>query len=102
MMATADIRETDEEAAEVWSAAVNSLPSEGLKFALNAASDTLPHNSSLYIWRRREGLTDGCKLCGRKQTLLHIITLLKTYGYFDTRCAAPSIAVSVETTLWLL
>ena len=34
------MRETDEEATEVWSAAVNSLPSEGLKFALNAASDT--------------------------------------------------------------
>ena len=67
------MRETDEEAAEVWSAAVNSLPSEGLKFALNAASDTLPHNSNLSIWRRREGLTDGCKLCGRKQTLLHIL-----------------------------
>ena len=67
------MRETDEEAAEVWSAAVNSLPSEGLKFALNAASDTLSHNSNLSIWRRREGLTDGCKLCGRKQTLLHIL-----------------------------
>ena len=49
------------------------LPSEGLKFALNAASDSLPHNSNLSIWRRREGLTDGCKLCGRKQTLLHIL-----------------------------
>ena len=67
------MRETDEEAAEVWSAAVNTLPSESLKFALNAASDTLPHNSNLSIWRRREGLTDGCKLCGRKQTLLHIL-----------------------------
>ena len=67
------MRETDEEAAGVWSAAVNSLPSDGLKFALNAASDTLPHNSNLSIRRRREGLTDGCKLCGRKQTLLHIL-----------------------------
>ena len=65
------MRETDEEAAEVWCAAVNSLPSEGLK--LNAASDTLPHNLNLSICRRREGLTDGCKLCGRKQTLLHIL-----------------------------
>ena len=64
---------TDEEAAEVWSAAVNSLPLESQKFTLNAASDTLPHNSTLSIWRRREGLTDGCKLCGRKQTLLHIL-----------------------------
>ena len=67
------MREMDEEAAEVWSAAVNSLPSEGLKFALNAASDTLLHNSNLSIRRRRKGLADGCKLCGRKQTLLHIL-----------------------------
>ena len=58
---------------EVWSAAVNSLPSKDLKSALNGASDTLPHNSNLSIWRRREGLTDSCKLCGRKQTLLHIL-----------------------------
>ena len=67
------MRETDEAAAEVWSAAVNTLPLESLNFTLNAASDTLPHNSNLFIWRRREGLTDGCKLCGRKQTLLHIL-----------------------------
>ena len=43
------MRETDEEAAEVWSAALNSLPSKDLKSALNGASDTLPHNSNLYL-----------------------------------------------------
>ena len=66
---------TDEEAAEVhvWSTAVNSLPLESQKFTLNAALHALPHNSNLFIWRRREGLTDGCKLSGRKQTLLHIL-----------------------------
>ena len=50
-------RETDEEAAEVWSA-VNSLPSESLKFALNTASDTLPHNSNLSIWTLLHILND--------------------------------------------
>ena len=44
------MRMTEAGATEVWSDAVNSLPSESLKFALNAASDTLPHNSNLALW----------------------------------------------------
>ena len=43
------------------------------KFALNAASDTLPHNSNLALWRRGEGISESCKLCGRKQTLIHVL-----------------------------
>ena len=31
---------------------VQKLPSDGLKFVLNAAQDTLPHNANLSVWRR--------------------------------------------------
>ena len=40
------LRDTpDSVAAKVWSLAVGNLTSISLKFILNAASDTLPHNS---------------------------------------------------------
>ena len=39
-----------------------------LKFSLNAIQDTLPHNANLAMWRRREGLSSACKLCGERQT----------------------------------
>ena len=41
--------------------------------SLNAAQDTLPHNSNLAMWRRKEGLSDECKLCGKRQTLAHVL-----------------------------
>ena len=49
------------------------LPPELLKFSLNAAQDTLPHNANLAMWRRKEGLSSTCKLCGERQTLLHVL-----------------------------
>ena len=56
----------------IWARAVSSLPSETQKFALNSATDTLPHNNNLARWYN--GLHSGlCKLCGNKQTLLHIL-----------------------------
>ena len=61
--------EVDTRASTIWSRAVQSLPSSLLKFALNAAQDTLPHNVNLSRWRN---LADTCKLCGGRQTLLHI------------------------------
>ena len=60
-------------AASIWSVAVQKLPPELLKFSLNAVQDTLPHNANLAIWRRREGLSSACKLCGKRQTLLHVL-----------------------------
>ena len=56
----------------IWAVAVSKLGSEAMKFALNAASDTLPHNSNLARWYRGS-CTDQCKLCGKKQTLLHVL-----------------------------
>ena len=61
-------------AVSIWPAAVQKLPPELRKFSLNAVQDTLPHNASLAMWRRREGLSSACKLCGKRQTLLHILS----------------------------
>ena len=61
------------DAATLWSETVQKLPPEALKFALNAAQDTLPHNANLAIWRRSEGLSSNCKLCGERQTLVHVL-----------------------------
>ena len=52
---------------------VQKLPSELLKFAINAVQDTLPHNGNLAVWRKREGLSSWCQLCGERQTLLRVL-----------------------------
>ena len=66
------LRDTpDQAAAKVWSVAVGNLSSSANKFILNAACDTLPHNSNLSLWGR--GVPSGCPLCGQKQTLLYIL-----------------------------
>ena len=67
------MRDTPESAAEIWSTAVSNLPSGSMKFTLNAATDTLPHNSNLALWRKSEGFPSNCKLCGKTQTLLHVL-----------------------------
>ena len=41
------------------------------------AQDTLPHNANLSVWRRKEGLSDQCKLCSQRQTLLHVLNHCK-------------------------
>ena len=42
-----------------------------MKFALNAAVDTLPHNSNLHMWKKKE--SDSCPLCGERQSLIHVL-----------------------------
>ena len=59
--------------ATIWATAVQQLPPYLLKFSLNAVQDTLPHNDNLARWRRFEGLSSNCKLCGERQTLLHVL-----------------------------
>ena len=56
----------------IWAIAVSKLGSEAMKFALNCATDTLPHNSNLHRWYGKT-VSDQCKLCGKKQTLLHVL-----------------------------
>ena len=44
---------------------------EHVKFALNSAVDTLPHNANLALWKKR--MNDACTLCGERQTLIHVL-----------------------------
>ena len=68
------LREGSDVSAQIWAAAVSDLSSEKLKFALNATTDTLPHNTNLALWR---GLDDSCRLCGERQTLSHVFNHCK-------------------------
>ena len=65
------ISNTSTDAAPLSARAVQSLPPEQMKFALNAAVDTLPHNSNLHLWKKKEN--NLCPLCGEKQTLIHVL-----------------------------
>ena len=60
----------EEEAVAQWGLALETLSPFEHKFALNALQDTLPHNSNLALWK---GNPSACKLCGERQTLLHIL-----------------------------
>ena len=46
---------TSPQGASAWSTAVQSLPDEQMKFALNTAVDVLPHSANLHLWRKRKG-----------------------------------------------
>ena len=65
------LRATTPDTATIWAKAIQSLPQEQTKFALNAAVDTLPHNSNLHLWRKKE--SDSCPLCGERQSLIHVL-----------------------------
>ena len=55
----------------MWAKALEGLGDEHLKFALNSAVDTLPHNANLFLWKKRD--SDSCTLCGERQTLIHVL-----------------------------
>jgi hypothetical protein len=57
--------------APIWSQAVQALPEDQLKFAINAAVDVLPHNANLHLWKKKNDPL--CPLCHENQTLLHIL-----------------------------
>ena len=74
------------------------LPTECLKFVLNAAQDTIPHNSHLSVWRREAGLSAQCKLCGQWQTLLHILNNCETaFAVTALHLAGPQVRTSSAT-----
>ena len=51
------LRATDQKAANIWSSAVLQLPPEVMKFSMNAAQETLPHNAQLgYVEKERESV----------------------------------------------
>ena len=74
---------------DYWSKAVWALPSHMMSFALNAAQDTLPHNSNnsnLVRWKRN--VSPLCRLCGQLQTLCHVINawpVALKEGRYDSR-----------------
>ena len=72
------LRATDDKATDIWSSAVQQLPPQVLSFSLNVAQDTLPNNANLALWRKKDGLSDACKLCGEKQTLPHVLNQCPT------------------------
>jgi len=74
------------QAAEIWAKVVESLPDEILKFALNAALDTLPHNANLHLWKKKA--SPSCTLCGERQSLIHVLntcSVARDQRYFNTR-----------------
>ena len=54
-----------------WKSIMYSLPKGVLKFAINAAIDSLPSFTNLYRWGKR--LSANCPLCQCKGTLFHIL-----------------------------
>ena len=60
----------------LWSMTVTKLPEHVFKFALNAITDTLPHNANVHLWKKSPLPT--CKLCPDKQTLSHVLNSCST------------------------
>ena len=69
------MREVTPDGAYIWSKAVQTLPAEQMKFALNSAVDMLPHNANLHLWKKKPN--DPCPLCGEWQTLVHTLNNCK-------------------------
>jgi len=42
------------------------------KEAENRLKQALSHNADLAMWSKMERLSSACKLCGKRQTLLHV------------------------------
>ena len=67
-------RRLEGNARELWVTAVQRLPSEAMKFALNASLETLPTNSNLHMWGKRSN--GSCALCSeQRQSLLHVLNM---------------------------
>ena len=65
------VREFEGRAAQNWSTVIHSLPEWHFKFALNAVTDSLPHNANLYKWKKLS--SPMRQLCGEYQSLAHIL-----------------------------
>ena len=66
-----------------WKSLIYNLPQGVLKFAANAAIDSLPNAKNLYRWGKR--LRDKCHLCNCTGTLHHVLNnrekMLDRYGW---------------------
>ena len=80
------MREYEGSAAQNWSTAVFSLPEWVFKFALNAVTDTLPHNVNLFKWKKLS--SPQCQLCEETQSLAHVLNSCQkalVLGRYSTR-----------------
>ena len=96
----------------VWVKAVQMLPSEAMKYSLNATLDTLPTNSNLQRWGKKSYNT--CTLCkNTRQTLAHVLNncpvamdlrcysrrhdqVLATFGDFIKKHLPPSFSCTID------
>ena len=76
------VREFEGRAAQIWATAISALPEWCFKFALNAVTDTLPHNANLYKWKKLS--SPRCQLCGEHQFLAHVLNSCQKA--IDLRC----------------
>ena len=65
------MREVIPDVAYIWSKTVQTLQTEQMKFALNAAVNMLPHNANLHLWKKKPN--DSCPLCGERQTSVYTL-----------------------------
>ena len=80
------VREFEGNVAQNWSSAIFSLPEWCFKFALNAVTDTLPHNANLVKWKKLS--SSKCQLCGEHQSLAHVLNSCQkalNLGRYTTR-----------------
>ena len=98
---------------ELWARAVQDLPPEPMKFALNASLNTLPTNANLHTWGKKP--TDICPLCQTtRQTLVHVLnncpramelrryssrhnSVLQVIGDFIKSHLAPHFSISIDS-----
>ena len=55
-----------------WQSYLHALPKGTMKFILNSSINTLPTKANLKLWGKSK--SDKCTLCGRIQTLNHILS----------------------------
>ena len=65
-------RQFEDKTATLWAKSIGHLPQEPLKFALNAALESLPTNNNLHLWGRKN--YSSCPLCkDEHQSLQHVL-----------------------------
>ena len=106
----------EETSPELWVKAVQNLPPEPLKFALNASLNTLPTNANLHTWGKKT--RDTCPLCKEhRQSLLHVLNhcqvamdlrrysqrhdeVLQVFGNFIQTSLPPHYSVTIDHLMW--
>ena len=101
-----------ESSPQLWVKAVQSLPPEVMKFAINASSNTLPTNANLHLWGKKN--SDVCRLCQEaRRSLSHVLNncqvamelrryskrhdeVLKVIGAFIRANLPPHFALTID------